>query len=52
MIFFITQGLSGGNLLSIPNIVIHSASVCDVDIRQVRNFTIIIFKYPVLAPEK
>ena len=29
------QGLSGGNLLSIPNVAIHCASVCDVDIRPV-----------------
>jgi actin-like protein 6A len=26
-------GISGGNLLSIPNIAIHSASLCEVDIR-------------------
>lgn len=29
------SGISGGDLLSIPNIVINSASMCDVDIRPV-----------------
>ncbi len=31
------SGISGGDLLGIPNIVMNSASMCDVDIRPVRD---------------
>ncbi len=32
------KGVSGGDLLSIPNVVINSASLCDVDIRTVGRY--------------
>ena len=34
-LLFFLQGVAGGDLLSIPNCVLNSAAMCDVDIRPV-----------------
>ena len=33
------QGIHGGDLLSIPNVVTTSAGMCDIDIRPVMGYT-------------